>query len=66
MVKPIRLEAVQALDYHGRALEAGDQFDAAPLEAAQLIQGHQARFPRKFQPAKAKRRTYKRRDLVAE
>ncbi|HXJ74189.1 MAG TPA: hypothetical protein VNM37_15170 [Candidatus Dormibacteraeota bacterium] len=66
MLKPIRLEALTSLSYHGQALEAGDDFEAAPLEAAQMIQAHQARFQKKPQAAKAKRRTYKRRDVVAE
>ncbi len=64
MPKLIALEAVRPFNYHGRQIDAGDCVDVAPLEAAHLIASHDARFVKKR--PQAKRRTYKRRDLVAE
>lgn len=79
MTHLIRVTALQAFDYEGRALDRGDTLDVSPVIAATLrrqgrialdsdLDPHaSARLQRQAAPdGLPKRRRYRRRDLTAE
>ena len=66
----IPVVALCDLTHHGVSYTAGDRLDVSPIEAAALTYRKLARFADKHlkaeTPKKRSRRTYRRRDMVAE
>jgi hypothetical protein len=69
----ISLVAKEELTYAGRTFQAGDVFEATPIEAAALTYKRRASFAKKDatptpepEPAPVRRGRYRRRDLRAE
>jgi len=73
---PITLTANRSLSYRGTAVAAGASFQAQPLDAASMVYLRLASFGTPSStieptvtvtvPARASKRTYRRRDLKAE
>lgn len=70
----VEVVALQPFTLDGVAREAGERFSVSPVVAAALTYQRKAVFPHQYQvrdlsadaPTPRRRRTYRRRDLVAE